>query len=581
LLLGGLALTLLSATLRRQESLVGEHLGDVVLAEELASVSNRASRKARDYLLTGDAAHLQGMEDAGERFLALHAQMAHGQPHDGERELLQRVRTEWEAAWEAKQRAIAARQRTGRLEGEVQALLSAEVLPTRERFDAGLEALVEHERKAYQGAHLDANAAAGRAWWLLTAGFLAATAAALGLGGLLVRALRGRERAEAGKTSLLTREQEARHEAQEALALLDTLIATAPVGMAFMDEELRFVKVNQVLADINGAPVPAHLGRTLAQVTPQLAPHLEPFFRRTLAGESILGVEFPGSSGGTPRHWLVSFYPVRNRAGRVFMGGTVVVDITERKRAEEELQRTAQFRERLIGIVSHDLRTPLTAISTAASLLLRSEGMPEKALVTVGRLQSSAQRMAGIISELLDFTRVRLGGGIAVQRADADLYQVARQAVEEAEMASPGRQVRLEARGDFRGRWDAGRLAQVVGNLLKNALTYSPPDTPVTVMLGEEGDWVRLVVCNQNRDGKPIPQERLPTLFDPFRRGGTEHTETAPEGLGLGLYIARELVAAHGGFIDVTSTERDGTTFTLRLPRGLGRNGHAPPAASH
>jgi signal transduction histidine kinase len=141
-----------------------------------------------------------------------------------------------------------------------------------------------------------------------------------------------------------------------------------------------------------------------------------------------------------------------------------------------------------------------------------------------------------------------------------------RHAVEEAELAFPDRRVRLEAQGHFRGEWDEGRLAQVVGNLLKNALTYSPEDTPVRVSLHDEGAWVRLEVHNHNRAG-PIPPETLPTLFDPFRRGEASHTEGAREGLGLGLYIAREIVSAHGGFIDVSSSAREGTVFTLRLPR--------------
>jgi PAS domain S-box-containing protein len=378
-----------------------------------------------------------------------------------------------------------------------------------------------------------------------------------------------RAQAEAERTALLAGEREARRQAEEALAQLDILVATAPVGMAFLDTSLRFVRVNRVLADINGLPMEAHPGRSLPEVLPALAPTLEPLFRRALAGESLLEQEVSGLhpvGGGAEGHWLASYYPVRDAEGRVIMAGAVVVDITERKRAEEELRRTAQFRERLIGIVSHDLRTPLTAISAGAGLLLRTEGLPEKSLRTVGRISSSAERMARMISELLDFTRVRLGEGIPVQRTASDLYPVVRHVVEEAEMAFPGRGVRLEAHGDFRGEWDEGRLEQVVGNLLKNALTYSPEDTPVRVGVHDEGDWVRLEVHNQNRGG-PIPPETLPTLFDPFRRGEATHTDGAREGLGLGLYIAREIVSAHHGFIDVSSSEQEGTVFTLRLPR--------------
>jgi PAS domain S-box-containing protein len=569
LLLGGLALTVLRATLRRHEALVGEYLGEVVLTEELVSVSNRAARKARDYLLTADESHLRELEAARGRFLELHEALSTGQVLPEERELLSQVRAHWFSAVAAANRAIEARGRTGRVVGETERIVEEEVLPARARFDAVLETLLRYERSLYEAAQREADAAAIRAWRLLAASFVGAVVAAGLLGALLLRVLRQREQAEAERASLLVREQEARQQAEETLALLDMLVATAPVGMAFLDSSLCFVRINQVLADINGLPMEAHLGRSLREVLPALAPSIEPLYRRALDGESVLGREVSGpdpARQGEEGHWLVSYYPVRDREGRVFMAGSVVVDISERKRAEEELRRTAQFRERLIGIVSHDLRTPLTAISTGASLLLRTEGLPEKALRTVGRMSSSAERMARMIEDLLDFTRVRLGGGIPVQRTSADLYPVVRHAVEEVQMAFPARQVRLEAQGDFRGEWDEGRLAQVVGNLLKNALTYSPEDTRVTVGLHDEGAWVRLEVHNSNRAG-PIPPETLPTLFDPFRRGEASHTEGAREGLGLGLYIAREIVAAHRGFIDVMSSEREGTVFTLRLPR--------------
>lgn len=570
LLLGGLALTVLRATLHRHETLVGEYLGEVVLTEEMVSISNEAARKARDFLLTGDESHLRELESARARFLRVHGKLSSGDVvRPEERERLARLRELWFAAGAAANKASEALRRTGERGGETERIVKEEMLPARVRFDAELEALMRYERSLYEAAQHEADTASGRAWRLLAVGFLGAVVASLVLGTLLLRALRQREQVAAERTSFLARERGARREAESALALLDTLVATAPVGMLFLDTSLRFARINQVLADINGLSVEAHLGRALAEVLPTLAPSVEPLFRRALAGETLLERELSGphpGRRGEEGHWLISYYPVRDTEGRVFMAGAVVVDISERKRAEEELRRTVQFRERLIGIVSHDLRTPLSAISTGAGLLLRTEGMPGKTLRTVGRIASSAERMSRMIAELLDFTRVRLGGGIPVQRTASDLYPVVRHAVEEVEMAFPGRAVRLETHGDFWGEWDEGRLAQVVGNLLKNALTYSPEDTPVTVGLHGEGTWVRLVVHNHNRVG-PIPPETVPTLFDPFRRGEASHTEGAREGLGLGLYIAREIVAAHRGFIDVMSTAREGTVFTLHLPR--------------
>ncbi len=532
LLLGVLALTVLRATLHRHESLVSDYLGAVVLTEELVSVSNQAARKARDFILTADEAHLKELERARGSFLQLHERLGTGRVLPEERERLSRLRALWFTAGASANRAIESRKRTGHVVGETERIIEEEMLPERARFDAELEELLRYERSLYEEAQRKANAAAARAWRLLAVGFLGSVAASLALGALLLRALRQRTRAEAERTALLAREQEARRLAEQALAQLDILLATAPVGMAFLDTSLRFVRINQVLADITGLPMEAHLGRSLPEVLPTLALTLEPLYRRALAGESLLEQEVSGPHPvrrGEEGHWLTSHYPVRDAEGHVIMAGALVVDISERKRVEEELRRTAQFRERLIGIVSHDLRTPLSAISAGAGLLLRTEGIPEKALRTVGRISSSAERMARMISELLDFTRVRLGEGIPVQRTASDLYPVVRHAVEEAEMAFPGRGVRLEAHGDFRGEWDEGRLAQVVGNLLKNALTYSPEDTPVRLGLHDEGDWVRLELHNQNRAG-PIPPETLPTLFDPFRRGEASHTEAREGG---------------------------------------------------
>jgi PAS domain S-box-containing protein len=569
LLLGALSLTVLRSTLRRQEALVGEYLGKVVLVEELVSVSNQAARKSRDFLLTGEEVHLGALEAARARFLELLGELEPRLARPEARERLARVREHWFTAVAAANRANVARQRTGRVEGETERIIKEEVLPERARLDAELEALARFERGLYEAAQGEADVAAERAWRLLATGFLGGLMAALALGALLLRALRQRARVEAERASLLAREQQARQEAEQALALLDTLVATAPVGMAFVDASLRYVRVNQLLADLNGVSVEAHLGRTVAEVLPMLASMLEPVLRDVLGGKAHLGQELTGpnpSRRGEEGHWLVSYYPVRDREGRVFMAGTVVVDISVRKRAEEELRRTAEFRERLIGIVSHDLRTPVMAISTGATLLLRTEGIPEKALKTVRRISSSAERMARMIEELLDFTRVRLGGGIPVQRTASDLWQVVRHVVEEAEMAFPGRTVRVETQGDGRGEWDEGRLSQVMGNLLKNALTYSPAETPVTVRLEGEGAWVRLEVRNANRAG-PIRPETIPALFDPFQRGEAVHTDGAREGLGLGLYITREIVTAHGGTIEVASAEPGGTAFTVRLPR--------------
>jgi signal transduction histidine kinase len=236
-----------------------------------------------------------------------------------------------------------------------------------------------------------------------------------------------------------------------------------------------------------------------------------------------------------------------------------------RERAERErlLRERADFEQQLIGIVSHDLRTPLSAITMSAAMLLRRPDLEERQRKPLGRIFASAERAIRMVRDLLDFTQARLGGGLPIQPEALDFHAFARQVVEEIQVAHPERVIRLEQHGDGWGVWDGDRLAQVLGNLLGNALQYSPADTPVEVRIrGEAGEMV-LVVHNT---GEPIPGEVLPQLFKPMQRGAAT-AEKCSRSVGLGLYIVDQLVRAHGGTLEVKSTEAEGTTFTARLPR--------------
>ncbi|AKJ00031.1 PAS domain S-box-containing protein [Archangium gephyra] len=362
-------------------------------------------------------------------------------------------------------------------------------------------------------------------------------------------------------------------EREEALALLDTLLATVPVGLSFLDKELRYVRINPTLAAINGVSVEQTLGRTAWEVIPHIAPHIAPTCRRVLeTGEPELNLELSIPSprrGGAPGHYLVSYAPVKDGEGRPIMVAAAVVDITELKRFEERLRQTAEFRERFLGIVSHDLRNPLSIITLSATLLLRQEALPERALRLAQRISLNAEQMARMIGDLLDLTRGRLGGGIPISPAPCDLGSLGRRVVSELEVAHPARELRLEARGDLQGEWDQDRLAQLLGNLLRNAVDYSPEGTPITLALRGEGEQVRLEVHNQ---GEPIAAEVLPGLFEPFRRGQTRGSGST-SGLGLGLYIVQQIAAAHGGGVEARSTREEGTVFTVRLPRLAPRRG--------
>lgn len=242
----------------------------------------------------------------------------------------------------------------------------------------------------------------------------------------------------------------------------------------------------------------------------------------------------------------------------------------ERKRAEEGLKReeaarqTALFREQFLGILGHDLRNPLQAISGNAALLLRYGGMTEPQRKAVNRISISADRMARMISDILDFTRTRLGGGYTLQRSWVNVHDVLRQVVEELEVAHPQRRFELNVTGTAWGEWDSDRIAQAASNLVGNAVQYSPEGSVVRVVARDEGDSVRVEIHNQ---GTPIPAERMPHIFDPFVRGAEGPRAVARSGLGLGLYITHEIVKAHGGMLQVRSTDTEGTCFWLKLPR--------------
>jgi PAS domain S-box-containing protein len=237
----------------------------------------------------------------------------------------------------------------------------------------------------------------------------------------------------------------------------------------------------------------------------------------------------------------------------------------EEQRAKEEARRRAELEQRFLGVVSHDLRNPLTAISLGARTLQRLERpTPEVLLRTAGRIATSADTMERMISDLLDFTRGRLGGGLPLERTMNDLVLLCHEVIDEFSVTHPSSDLRFEGDATCEGRWDGPRLRQVLSNLLSNALRHSRAETPVWVRARGLPDAVEVSVSNE---GEPIPPELLPVLFEPFRRGMAKFRPSGS--LGLGLYIVRQVVEGHGGRVEVATGEA-GTTFTVRLPREEG-----------
>ena len=218
-------------------------------------------------------------------------------------------------------------------------------------------------------------------------------------------------------------------------------------------------------------------------------------------------------------------------------------------------------REQFLAILGHDLRNPLAAVVLGATLLANAETIDDKHARVATRILNSASRMSRMVNDLLDLARTRLGSSIPIHLASMDLSAVCRQVIAELEVAHPDQELRLESKGDVSGDWDSDRLTQVVSNLVANALQHG--GSPVSLLARDEGEQVWLQVHN---DGPPIPETALGTIFEPKARRSSEGDRNA-SGLGLGLYIAREVVSAHGGTIEAASTAKEGTTFSIKLPR--------------
>lgn len=251
-------------------------------------------------------------------------------------------------------------------------------------------------------------------------------------------------------------------------------------------------------------------------------------------------------------------------------------------------RRVEKSRQMFLAILSHDLRAPLSCIRMAARVVSRAEDGHDRAKA-LSVIETNTEAMTRLIGDLIDFTSGGLGSAMPLDRRPVDLDELCREVVESCRTAHPERTVRYHSDGDVAGVWDAGRLRQVVSNLMGNALQHGAPESPVDLSVrpgdsapagaGPAGPTVVLSVRN---GGAPIPPELLPTIFDPLVRYASPESAARrrPGSVGLGLYIVREIVLAKGGTVEVASTAGEGTTFTVRIPRFLPAEGDAGPAAN-
>jgi phosphoserine phosphatase RsbU/P len=228
-------------------------------------------------------------------------------------------------------------------------------------------------------------------------------------------------------------------------------------------------------------------------------------------------------------------------------------------RANDE-RAALRFQEQLVAIVSHDLRTPLSAMSMGIAMLRDRGELGASGQSVLARIENSTRRMSTIVEQLLDATRARIGQPMELERMSIDLRVIVEHVLHELRSVHPGARFELVAE-PVEGHWDGDRLSQVVSNLASNAAQYGAPGATVTVLVAGTPQSATLMIRNANRS-TPIPAAQLATLFDPFKRG---EPNTYKHGLGLGLYIVNQIVHAHGGAMSATSTEQ-GTEFRVELP---------------
>ena len=343
---------------------------------------------------------------------------------------------------------------------------------------------------------------------------------------------------------------------RQTLRTFQALVEASPLPILSLDASGIVLSWNRAAEKLFGWKREEVLGKPNPAVPQEFADEAQEIYAASARGEVIRSREVRRQrKDGGLLDLALSAAPLGQTGASI----AILADISERKRRELDEAERARFRDHFIGIVGHDLRNPLTAIVTSAQLLLRYGGLGEKQAKVAGRIASSGERMARMIDDLLDFARSHLGGGFPIHPRRLDLRELCEHVVEELEFAYPQRTLQLSAEGDLWGSWDPDRMAQVISNLVGNALQHSPDDVPVTVRLRAEPE---VVVVETHNMGPPIPREVLPHIFEPGRRG-----DARAAGLGLGLFIVQQIVLAHGGNIEAQSTPEEGTTFTVALPR--------------
>jgi signal transduction histidine kinase len=367
-------------------------------------------------------------------------------------------------------------------------------------------------------------------------------------------------------------EVQLRHELDEAKGRLEAILEHAPMGVFFFSADSRLAFWNRAALDVLRLMPEAELriGRDWDDLAGAM-------LRGRWAGEPGQPAAIVAATQALRSGILVHDFPLRDPeqmllriAAPVFESGhfsghvILLIDVTAERQALGNAELAIAARDRFISIASHELRTPLTSIKGTAQLVLRAHDAgrlhPERLARQLAVIDQQAERLRQLVDDLLDVSRIQ-SGRIDLRPEPVDLAERIRALVRALPVARRGR-VQLDLPAGATGRWDPLRLDQVVMNLLDNALKYSAPETTVDVTLRRDANDAVLTVVDR---GIGIPRESQRTLFEPFARAANA-VQRDDSGLGLGLFITRQIVERHGGTIAVASVEGEGTTFTVRLP---------------
>ncbi|WP_408888946.1 ATP-binding protein [Myxococcus faecalis] len=381
-------------------------------------------------------------------------------------------------------------------------------------------------------------------------------------------------RAKVERERLLVAEQNARERTEESFALLDTFLAHAPVGLAFLNRELRYLRINTALASLHGHSREWELGRTVWEANPLMAPHFAPLMLQVMeTGIPMSDMEMSGNVPATPeelRHWRVSYYPVSTPSAGIVGLGAVVVEVTEEHRARQERERllkeaqeAIRVRDDFLSIAAHELKTPLTPLKLHLQMMKQqaTQGHAPKPH-HVDKALSQVSRLSLLIHDLLDATRIE-AGRLELHRGAVELQTLIDEVLAETRPLTGQHTLeRVVPPEPLVVLGDRGRLAQVLSNLLENAFKYSPTGGCVRLKLERDGSCVHVSVRDS---GIGIPEDQREHLFQRFFRA-----RNAPisgfGGLGLGLYICRDIIERHGGHIWVDTRVGHGSTFHFTLP---------------